>query len=159
VPEEAAAVAGKYLECAKSQDPVCAAKLFHYPADETVDERRADIEAVQLAIGVITNHFGRIESVRAAAGRFAYVEVAAGSADITYWQTHPESIKATYKTLFSKFGEGFVAVELCYISSRWEIRSVHYGLPAIDPRSTTRIMRVFDDLKGSAAKRVAETTS
>jgi hypothetical protein len=100
-----------------------------------------------------------MEYVRAAAGRFAYVEVAAGSADITYWQRHPESIKATYKTRFSKFGEGFVAVELCYISSRWEIRSVHYGLPAIDPRSTTRVMKVFDEIRGSAGSAWRRTSA
>lgn len=155
VPTEAALVAQQYLECAKRANELCAVELFHYPKDETEDERRADVEAVRQSFSVITKHFGMIGPVQRATGRLVYVEVAAGSADITYWQKHPESLKVTYETTFSKYGEGFVAVELCNISGRWEIRSVHYGLPATDPRSTGRIMRVFNELQGAGTEAAA----
>src|SRR5688572_10595815 len=68
VPDDAAEVAQKYLECAKHADAVCAADLFHYPKDETPDERRADVEAVRHSVSVITKHFGTIGSIQNAPG-------------------------------------------------------------------------------------------
>lgn len=149
VPAEAVEVAGKYLECVKNGDAGCAANLFHYRTDETVAERRAEVEAVRQSIAAITRHFGAIGSIQEVRGRVAYLEIAVGSADIAYWQKYPEAIKATYTAKFSEVGEGFIGVELCNISGTWEVRSVHYGLPAADPRSPARMLRVFKEVRGT----------
>lgn len=154
VPREAADVATQYLECSARADVACASRLFHYPADETAEERRADMSAVVQSLSVIAKHFGTNGAVAPANDPVVYVEVAAGSADLTYWQAHPESLRATYRTQFSKFGKGFIAVEMCHISGRWEIRSVHYGLPAANPRSAGRVMEVFNEIKRSEPQRL-----
>jgi hypothetical protein len=149
VPREVADMATQYLECSARADVACAARLFHYPADETVEERAADVNAVVHSLSIITKHFGTNGAVAPANDTVVYVEVAAGGADLEYWQAHPESLRATYRTEFSKFGRGFIAVEMCHISGRWEIRSVHYGLPAANPRSAARVMEVFNEIKQS----------
>jgi hypothetical protein len=105
------------------------------------------MNAVVHSLSIITKHFGTSGAVHAANDPVVYVEVAAGSADLAYWQAHPESLRATYRTEFSKFGKGFIAVEMCHLAGRWEIRSVHYGLPAANPRSSGRVMQVFNELK------------
>jgi hypothetical protein len=149
MPQEAADVARQYLECAPRGDAACASRLFHYPADETAEERRADVNAVMHSLSIIMKHFGTNGAAKPANDPVVYVEVAAGSADLAYWQAHPESLRATYQTEFSRFGKGFIVVEMCHIAGRWEIRSVHYGLPATNPRSAGRVMEVFNEIKGS----------
>jgi hypothetical protein len=149
LPREAVDVARQYLECSARADVACAARLFHYPANETPEERIADVNAVVHSLTIITKHFGTNGVVKPANDPVVYVEVAAGGADLAYWQAHPESLRATYQTEFSMFGKGFIAVEMCHIDGRWAIRSVHYGLPATNPRSAGRVMQVFNEIKRS----------
>jgi hypothetical protein len=145
---EAIRVIDRYFGCAAKNDVPCAVGLFHYPPDETPSERREDFVAVRRSLGIIFSAFGRTSNVQAANEVVMYVEVAAGSADLSYWKAHPESLRATYKVRFGNFGDGYIAVELCQLYERWEIRSVHYGLPAQDPRSASRMLAIFNELRG-----------
>lgn len=146
-PDDASAVARRYFDCAGRGDAACAAALFHYPPEETPTERAADVAAVTESLSILEKHFGTAGPATPANDPVLYVEVAAGSADLGYWQKHPESLRLTYRTRFSRFGDGFVALDLTNLGSRWEIRQVHFGLPASDPRATARVTKVFNELR------------
>jgi hypothetical protein len=146
-PAEASAVAQRYFDCAGRGDAACAAALFHYPPEETPAERAGDVAAVTQSLSILEKHFGTVDSGTPINGPVMYVQVGAGSANLAYWQKHPESLQLTYRARFSRFGDGFVALDLTNLASRWEIRQVHFGLPASDPRATPRVTKAFNELR------------
>jgi hypothetical protein len=146
VPPEAVRVLDDYRNCVLKDDMRCAAALFQYDSESQV-AKAADTQFVVDSLTVVRKRFGRASEFKLYDHPTVYAEVAVGSADLEYWKAHPASTKLTYQTRYSQFGDGYLAVELCNVTSGWAIRSVHFGLPLADPRSASRTASVFKELQ------------
>jgi hypothetical protein len=117
-----------------------AAQLFYYP---TGNSATADEETLVMTrrLATLQAQFGPIKSFIGSRRVMPYVEVGISAATVDYWARHPKGLRLTFDVRFaSSYGDGFIIMELCQTQeTRWRIRGLHYGLPAVDPRSLARV--------------------
>ena len=124
------ALSSKFFDHVAKSEFDSASKLFHYPPGYTQTERSHDIDVVARILNIFTNEFGTPSSQRLSESAAMFYHVTAQSAHAEYWLKNPDSIQVDYEVDFSREGKGYIFVQFCNISDKWEIRSVAYGLPA-----------------------------
>lgn len=134
---------GRFVEAYNKKDFAGLAELFHFPEEYTGEELKADKEAIRKTLSLYFDEFGKIAGLEKVENPPFHYFVTIGSADIAYWEKHPEGDKVAYKAVFSREGEGYLTLTFSYILRKWEIRQVNYGLPADRPRSEARISAIF----------------
>lgn len=121
-----------------------ASKFFHYPQNYSPAERSHDIDAVGHMLKIFTNEFGIPTSQRLSGSPGLFYHVTAQSGHVEYWQKHPYSIQVPYEVDFTREGKGYIVMQFCNISDKWEIRSVAYGLPAERPDAKDRVQQIIN---------------
>jgi hypothetical protein len=132
-------IAVDYVAAMNRADYAKAAELFYYPA---ADEASRSDEAALMCrrLATLQERFGRIESFAGSRRVMPYIEVGVSAGTVQYWALHEKGLRLTFDVRFGSYGDGFLILELCKIQgTRWSLRAVHYGLPAIDPRSAARV--------------------
>jgi hypothetical protein len=113
--------------------------LFHFPQEYTEKELREDRNAINKTLKIYFDEFEKIKGIEKVNNPPLYYSVLIGGGNIPYWQRYPEVYNSTYKVMFSREGQGYLAFGFCNILKKWEIRQVSYGLPAESPQSRARI--------------------
>jgi hypothetical protein len=119
-----------------------AAELFHYPPSYTGQERKDDVAAVALTLGLMTREFGTPGSPQPHTSYAMWYAVGGGGGDIPYWKDHPHLLDAVYRVSFSREGPGFVIFKFIEIGGAIEIASVQYGIPADRAGAMERIREI-----------------
>ncbi len=138
------ALSSKFFDHIAKSEFDSASKLFHYPPSYTPAERSHDIDAVAHMLKIFTNEFGTPASQRLSESAAMFYHVTAQSAHAEYWQKHPYSIQVDYEVDFSREGKGYIFVQFCNISGKWEIRSIAYGLPAERIDAKERVQQIIN---------------
>jgi hypothetical protein len=120
-----------------------AAKLFHCPTNMSRSECGNERKALSHMLSVMQREFGKLDNIMPLQKRYTFYSVSAGSGDMSYWQLHPDVLQKNYEVKFNKEGEGYVVIQSCNISGRWEIRSVSFALPAERPDAMARIREIL----------------
>jgi hypothetical protein len=138
--ESPAQLAAAFFRCG---DADCAVRLFHFPPDYSAEELRKDTNGVRAVLELFQHELGRATEPNASDDPGEFIGVGIGGADAAYWKKHPDTSTIRYVVNFEKEGRGIVAIEACHIGSKWQIRSVHYGLPASRADAKQRIDAVY----------------
>jgi hypothetical protein len=138
------ALSSKFFDHMAKSEFDSASKLFHYPPGYTPAERLYDIDVVANMLNIFTNEFGTPSSQRLSEAAAMFYHVTAQSAHAEYWLKNPDSIQVDYEVDFSRESKGYVFVQFCNISDKWEIRSVAYGLPAERIDAKERVQEIID---------------
>lgn len=133
----------RFVDAYNKKDFDGVADLFHFPAEYTEAEMKADKEAIRKTLKLYFDEFGKIAGFEKKENPPFHYFVTIGSADIPYWERHPEGDKISYKVTFAREGEGYLVLVFSYILKEWEVRQVNYGLPADRPQSEKRISTIF----------------
>jgi hypothetical protein len=141
---ELQALSSKFFDHMAKSEFDSASKLFHFPPGYTAAERLYDIDVVANMLNIFTNEFGTPSSQRLSKSAAMFYHVTAQSAHAEYWLKHPYSIQVDYEVVFSREGKGYIFVQFCNISDKWEIRSVAYGLPAERIDAKERVQEIID---------------
>ncbi len=136
-PEQLAAA---FFHCG---DADCAVRLFHFPPEYSAEELRKDTSGVRAVLKLFERELGRPAEPKASGDPEQFVDVGIGGADEAYWKEHSESATTRYVVQFAKEGRGMVAIEACPLGPKWQIRSVHYGLPASRADAKQRIDAIY----------------
>jgi hypothetical protein len=132
-------VAEDFFTVMTRSDYKAAAQLFCFPSGKAAtNDQEAGVLFRRLA--TLQRQFGPIASFAASSHVMPYVEVGITAGTVQYWASHPRGLRLTFDVRFGSYRDGFVIIELCRTQgARWRLRAVHYGLPAIDPRSAARV--------------------
>jgi hypothetical protein len=132
-------VAVDFIAAMCRSDYEAAAKLFSYPSgNSATDREEADVMSRRLA--TLQRQFGLITSFAGSTRVMPYIDVAISPGTVRYWAHHRSGLRLTFDVRFRSYGGGFVIMDLCQTKGTgWQLQSVHYGLPAFDPRSSARV--------------------
>jgi hypothetical protein len=119
-----------------------AAKLFHFPAGYSREERSHDTAAVARMLEFFSAEFGKPNSPHSDHSEARFWNLIAMGGDIPYWQANPTYLQTRFTVKFTKEGDGYVILQFCRIVDKWEIRAAAYGLPADRPDSKARIAQL-----------------
>ncbi len=133
-------LAAEFFRC---DDATCAVRLFHFPPEYSADELSKDASGVRAVLELFQRELGRPADPKASDDPEQFIDVGIGGADEAYWKKHPESSTIRYIVRFAKEGRGMVAIETCHLGPKWQIRSVHYGLPASRADAKQRIDAIY----------------
>ena len=123
-----------------------AAEMFHIPPTYTAKEMKSDCEALRLGLQEITKIFGSFKSIDLLKEPAVYINIPIGGGDLAYWNKHPASYKLEYKTEFQNEGPGFVVFHLVNISKVLEIKTIAYGISAVEPNARERMTRIGEHM-------------
>lgn len=132
------------LNCLKNNDFEAASNLFHYPSNYTPQELKKEHEVIIKTLKYFNTEFGNISNTRVDKTHKSFESVHIGSGDLPYWKKHPQAITLIYETVFSKEKEGYIAVCICKITDKYEIRSVGYGLSTNKENTKKRMADIIN---------------
>lgn len=139
-------IGDQFFKTEQIKDFDTASELFHYPSTYSPEERAKDKIGVRSVLEYFNQSFGKILSYKIPENTELYLALSIGGGDLPYWAKHPTSIRITYEVRFSNDGQGYVIIDLCKINDNYEIRSVHYGLPASRKDCPKRIQEIYDGM-------------
>lgn len=144
--DAAVRLGGEFFNCDRLDDAGCAVALMHIPPTLQGAEREGELQGLRRGIRLLRERFGGVAEVKAPTTDFRMAEVYWAGGTAGYWAEHPQSSKATFPVKFAKLSDGYVQIEACKIGTTWQIRAIHYGLPASNPSSAPMIAMINDDL-------------
>lgn len=133
-------LAAEFFRC---RDAECAVRLFHFPTEYSAEDLRKDSGGVRAVLELFERELGRPAEANPVEDPEPFIEVGIGGADAAYWEKHPDTSMVRYAVKFEKEGAGIIAIEACHIGPKWQIRSVHYGLPANRVDAKPRIDAIY----------------
>ena len=132
-------VAQDYVAAMSRMDYAKAAELFYFPSADDAT-RRDEAALMSRRLATLQKRFGPIESIAGSSRVMPYIEVGVSAGTVQFWARYRTGLRLTFDVRFGSYGDGVLIMELCQLrGTRWQLRAVHYGLPAIDPRSGPRV--------------------
>lgn len=113
--------------------------LFHFPTSYTADELAKDRSNVQTSLSVLDSEFGKATEVEPLTGSAVYYHLSVAGANVPYWKTHSAFTTFKYSAHFGKVGSGYLVLEVCKYSDKYEIRFIHFGIPSWQPLAKEKL--------------------
>ncbi len=109
--------------------------LFHFPPSDSQDQVTKDTKYVVAAIDAFLREFGDISNKKLVTYQIPSQDFRIHTGNIEYWQSHLDFERLTYSVTFSKAGEGYILLDLCNISSKWQIGFLRFALTLANDKS------------------------
>ena len=129
-------------------------EMFHFPPSYSRDELSVDKCGVKGTLKDLFDFTGKPTSINNLRenSRFARFGVFGGS--IPYWSNHPKSISIVKEANFEKTGIGVLSIELSFINSELELKSIKVGYYASEIDAKNKMISLTKSIRKQEQKRV-----
>lgn len=126
-----------------------AARLFHYPPDESLAERQVDQGDVARHMQELAVALGPLESVRAAERVRPTFTLSIAGGDVPYWKRRGriQVISFVFDAVWHNEGDTQLTVFVLRNDVRWEIRALQIGVPTTRPGAKDFILSLAAKLR------------
>jgi len=132
------------------------ARLLHYPATYTPQERLADQAAVADSLRFLAGEVGHLDKVVVVREPVTFYKVSVSGGDVPYWQSLPNAGQdgaLTYQAVFSKLGPGIFHLTFIRSGAGWQPRSIEVGLERGQPGAPERMADITRQMVARMASR------
>jgi len=127
--------------------------MFHFPPSYSSDELSKDKCGVKGTLKDMFDYTGSFRELTQLRDNARFSRYGVFGGDIPYWANHTESLTIVKETEFDKTGIGVLTIELVYINSVLELKSIKVGYYADGEGSSNKMKNLISYLESKEDQR------